>query len=44
MRFAAKLSLGDRQACDALKDARAIAPNTTKATLVASKLRDLCTD
>jgi len=44
VRFAAKLSLGDRQACDALKDARAIAPNTTKATLVASKLRDLCTD
>jgi serine/threonine protein kinase len=44
VRFAAKLSLGDRQACDALKDIRAIAPNTTKATLVANKLKDLCAD
>jgi hypothetical protein len=44
VRFAAKLNLGDWQACDALKDVRAIAPNTTKAALVASKLKDLCAD
>ncbi len=44
VRFAAKLSLGDRHACDALKDVRTIAPNTTKATLIASKLKDLCSD
>jgi serine/threonine protein kinase len=44
IRFAARLSLGDRTACEALKDVRAIAPNTTKATLVAKKLTDLCLD
>jgi serine/threonine protein kinase len=44
VRFAAKLSLGDRRACDALRDVRAAAPNTTKRDLVASKLKDLCTD
>jgi serine/threonine-protein kinase len=44
VRFTAKLNLGDWQACDALKDVRAIAPNTTKAALVASKLKDLCAD
>lgn len=44
VRFAAKLSLGDRHACDALKDVRTIAPNTTKGALVGSKLKDLCSD
>lgn len=44
VRFTAKLNLGDWQACDALKDVRAIAPKTTKAALVASKLKDLCAD
>jgi len=44
IRYAAGLSLGDKKACDALKDVRTIAPRTTKATLVAEKLNDLCSD
>jgi hypothetical protein len=42
VRFAAALSLGDKKACDALKDVRTIAPRSTKAALVSQKLTDLC--
>ena len=44
VRFAAGLSLRDKNACDALKEVRTIAPATTKATLVAAKLNDLCSN
>jgi serine/threonine protein kinase len=44
VRFAAALSLGDKRACDALKDVRTIAARSTKATLVAQKLTDLCSN
>jgi hypothetical protein len=44
VRFTARLSLGDKNACDALKEVRTIAPRTTKARLVAEKLNDLCSD
>lgn len=44
VRFTAALSLGDKNACDALKEVRTIAPRTTKATLVAGKLTDLCSN
>jgi len=42
VRFTAGLSLRDKNACNALKEVRTIAPRTTKATLVAAKLNDLC--
>jgi serine/threonine protein kinase len=44
VRFSAALSLGDKKACDALRDVRTIAPHSTKATLVAQKLSDLCSN
>ena len=44
VRFSAALTLRDKNACDALRDVRTIAPRTTKATLVAGKLADLCSD
>jgi hypothetical protein len=44
VRFTAGLSLRDKNACNALKEVRTIAPRTTKATLVAAKLNDLCPD
>jgi serine/threonine-protein kinase len=44
VRFSAALSLGDKKACDALRDVRTIAPRSTKATLVAQKLSDLCSN
>jgi serine/threonine protein kinase len=44
VRFAAALSLRDKKACDALREVRTIAPRTTKATLVAGKLTDLCSN
>jgi len=44
VRFAAGLSLRDKKACDALREVRTIAPRTTKATLVAGKLTDLCSN
>jgi serine/threonine protein kinase len=44
VRFTAALSLGDKKACDALRDVRTIALHSTKATLVAQKLTDLCSN
>jgi serine/threonine protein kinase len=44
VRFTAALSLGDKKACDALRDVRTIALHSTKATLVAQKLSDLCSN
>jgi hypothetical protein len=40
--FSAKLSLEDGSACASLKTVAGIATGTTKANLVARKLRDLC--
>jgi serine/threonine protein kinase len=44
VRFTAGLSLRDKNACNALREVRTIAPGTTKATLVAAKLTDLCSN
>ena len=42
--FSSKLSLEDGNACAALKTVASIAKGTTKANLVARKLRDLCSE
>ena len=44
VRFLAKLSLGESDACTELKAVSAIAPNTSKASVVARNLSETCTD
>jgi len=44
VRFLAKLSLGETDACTELKAVSAIAPKTSKASVVARNLTETCTD
>jgi hypothetical protein len=44
VRYLAKLSLSQADACSELKAVSAIAPNTTKASVVATNLSETCSD